>query len=398
MSWPTVPLASVVTTYGGGTPSRSRPEYFGGAIPWVTPKDMKTREILGSQMTLTEAGVANSATRLIPSNSVLLVIRSGVLKHRLPVGITRVPVTVNQDMKAFVPSAVLDAGYLARLLDAWSHRVLGWVRATTADNFPIARLHELEIPLPPLDRQRRISRVLDMADALREQRRGVLARLQALSASLFDEMFGDAGGGGGDWPVGPVSEFVSGVAGGRSFAGLDDEDGHSRHRVLRVSAVTSGQFRPEESRPVPDDYDPPSAHIVGDGDLLFSRANTSELVGAVALVRSPPANLLLPDKIWRFEWRDRERVSPEYVWQLFRSPALRRAVSRRATGTSGSMKNISAEKLLSIPVIQPPATEQVRFAERFRCIASLENRSSGELDYLNTLFASLQSRAFAGEL
>src|SRR5262245_4062842 len=103
------PLAELVSIDGGGTPNRGRPEYFGGAIPWVTPKDMKTWEIHKSQETITEMGLKESTSRLVPPGSILIVIRSGVLKHTLPVAITRRAVAINQDMKALVPNPGIDA-------------------------------------------------------------------------------------------------------------------------------------------------------------------------------------------------------------------------------------------------------------------------------------------------
>ena len=61
---------------------------------------MKSWEIRGAQVTITQSGLDNSATRLVPANSVLIVVRSGVLKHTIPVALNRLPVAINQDMKA----------------------------------------------------------------------------------------------------------------------------------------------------------------------------------------------------------------------------------------------------------------------------------------------------------
>ena len=97
---------------GGGTPSKSHPEYFMGTIPWVSPKDMKQTIINDSIDHITEEAIANSTTNLIPRNSVLMVIRSGILKHTLPVAINNVPVTINQDMKAFVPDNAISTEFL----------------------------------------------------------------------------------------------------------------------------------------------------------------------------------------------------------------------------------------------------------------------------------------------
>src|SRR5689334_8067311 len=102
---PSALLSDLVQFVGGGTPSKSKPEYFEGDIPWVTPKDMKATQIRSAQDRITQEALDNSATRLIPENSVLVVVRSGVLKHSLPVAINRVPVAINQDLKALICSA-----------------------------------------------------------------------------------------------------------------------------------------------------------------------------------------------------------------------------------------------------------------------------------------------------
>ncbi|MDZ7882465.1 MAG: restriction endonuclease subunit S [Mycobacterium sp.] len=186
----TVALGDVVSVAGGGTPRKSNPEYFGGSVPWVTPKDMKSRIIDGSQVMLTERGVQMSPAKLVPTNSVLVVVRSGVLKHTLPVALTARPVTLNQDMKALIPSPEIDGSYLARLVKSLQPRVLTWVRATTADNFPINKLLEHRINLPSLDDQRRIASILDQADALRIRFTEVIDRYEELLQAVFLDMFG----------------------------------------------------------------------------------------------------------------------------------------------------------------------------------------------------------------
>lgn len=89
---------------------------------------------------------------------------------------------------------------------------------------------------------------------------------------------------------------IADLQGGRNLV-ADDEHSASTFRVLKISAVTSGQFKAAESKPLPAEYQPPPEHIVRCRDLLMSRANTTELVGAVAYVEKTPANVALPDKI-----------------------------------------------------------------------------------------------------
>lgn len=298
-------------------------------------------------------------------------------------------------------TARLDPSYALHFLRSGRVRRTGELRmigSAGQRRVPERFLAALSIPLPPLYEQRRIARVLGAADRLRATRRGALTHFDALASAHFMASFGDPDENPLGWDLRPVSVFVSSFDGGKSFAGEDDDDSQAPYRVLRVSAVTSGEFMPEESRPVPRGYSPPSGHHVRPGDLLISRANTSALVGAVALVDRATDGLLLPDKIWRFSWRDDEAAVPEFVWQLFRTRAIRIAITRRSTGTSGSMKNISAEKLMGIEVIQPPVDHQREFARVFRHTRRLRAKATRQLSDLDALFASLQHRAFTGAL
>ncbi|MFA6632077.1 MAG: restriction endonuclease subunit S, partial [Kiritimatiellia bacterium] len=177
-----------------------------------------------------------------------------------------------------------------------------------------------------------------------------------------------------------------------------DEHSVTRNRVLKISAVTGMKFLAHESKPVPDSYEPPKEHFTRPGDLLFSRANTTELVGAVAYVECTPSNILLPDKLWRFVWRSPVQVEPFFVWALFQTPSLRREIGRRASGTSGSMKNISQEKVFGIRTIVPPLSLQREFAGRVAAVEKLKAAQRASLAELDELFASLQHRAFRGEL
>lgn len=249
---------------------------------------------------------------------------------------------------------------------------------------------DLRIPTPPnLDEQRRIAGILDHADMLRAKRRQVIRRLDTLAQSIFIDMFGDPDTA---LKTGPSTKFgdIADLEGGRNLV-ADDDQARSDYRVLKISAVTSGEFKSAESKPLPINYRPPNEHLVRQGDLLISRANTTELVGAVAYVDEVAQNLALPDKIWRFVWHDTASV-PLYYWALFRTPTIRHRIGRLSSGTGGSMKNISKAKLERLELPQVDIARQLEFAKR---ISSIPRTSLRELD---ELIAALQSRAFRGEL
>ena len=102
--WVWTRLGGLGSWTGGGTPSKSNPDYWrGGSIPWVSPKDMKSDVIGETEDSITEDAVAGSATKYVPAGSVLMVMRSGILRHTFPVAINDRTVTVNQDLRALTP-------------------------------------------------------------------------------------------------------------------------------------------------------------------------------------------------------------------------------------------------------------------------------------------------------
>lgn len=154
--------------YGGGTPSKSHPEYYeGGEIPWITSKDMKTDILIDSQIHINEDGVANSTARIVPKNSVIMVIRSGILKHTLPVAINAVPVTVNQDLKVFVAGNRIVTKFLAYQFKMIERDILSGVRAVTADNIELDALKRRELIVPPIELQQEFADFVDQVDKSR---------------------------------------------------------------------------------------------------------------------------------------------------------------------------------------------------------------------------------------
>ena len=175
---------------GGGTPSKSNPEYFTGTIPWVSPKDMKTSIIDDSIDHITEDAISNSTTNLVPQNSVLMVVRSGILKHTLPVAINRVPVAINQDMKAFIPNDRITAEYFMYYLKSIEQDILGNVRCVTADNIDFKAFQIRQISLPPFKLQQQFTSFLTCSNTFRFLVYNSLKKLELLKRALMQEYFG----------------------------------------------------------------------------------------------------------------------------------------------------------------------------------------------------------------
>jgi type I restriction enzyme S subunit len=173
---------------GGGTPSKSKPEFFTGNIPWVSPKDMKSLYITTSQDKITEQAIKESSTSLIPKGAVLMVVRSGILKSKLPVAINNVDVTINQDMKAFVSKEVLSS-YLLYFFRSNEKNILKKVRATTADNFNFEDIKNLKIIVPPISLQTQFATIVEKVEALKTQYQQSLTELQNMYGVLSQKAF-----------------------------------------------------------------------------------------------------------------------------------------------------------------------------------------------------------------
>ncbi len=121
--WIQSSLGKMAQSMGGGTPSKADPDFWtDGTIPWVSPKDMKVFKLVSSEDKLTLKALDRLS--LIPAESVLVVVRSGILSRTFPVAISKQPVTINQDMRAFVPKEGILADYLAWQLIAKEQEIL----------------------------------------------------------------------------------------------------------------------------------------------------------------------------------------------------------------------------------------------------------------------------------
>ena len=144
---------------GGNTPSKANAAYWtNGSVPWVSPKDMKVDQISSSEDRITSAALDDRRVSLVPEGSVLFVTRSGILSHTLPVAVTQLPVTINQDLKALTPRPGVSPMYVAHAVRSASRRILNECskHGTTVASIETNSLLDFKIPMVELDEQHRI--------------------------------------------------------------------------------------------------------------------------------------------------------------------------------------------------------------------------------------------------
>ena len=234
-------------------------------------------------------------------------------------------------------------------------------------------LDSYEFDLPPIEEQRALAEKLWAANDLKEKYRHLLAATDEMLKAKFREMFGDTSQNSKEWAMPEFGNSLIGIENGKSFVCQNEPRKNDYPAVLKLSAVTYGEYRPWENKAVLElSQFNPQAEVKA-GDLLMTRKNTMELVGACSYVYGTPPRLMIPDIVFRL------KVKPCYdkrfLWALLNHPDQRRRLQCIAGGTNTSMVNISKERLCALPMVVPP----IKLQREFVAIANATEASKAEL-------------------
>ena len=399
MSWPVGTIGEVCEVVSGATPRTGKPEFWDGEVPWVTPKDLSKlgqKHLDDTPRKITKAGLESCSAKMLPAQSVLF-------SSRAPIGLVAIntlPVCTNQGFKSLVPHFdLVSPDFLFWWLRSQEEHIQSKGRGATFKEISKKIVEELQIPLPPLDEQKRIAGVLDAADALRAKRREALAQLDMLLQSAFLDMFGDPVTNSRGWHVGPLEDYFSktrtGTCCGPFGSALKKreyvEDGVP---VWGIDNVKPNQFVQNRSLFItPAKFAQLRRYSVESGDILISRAGT---VGRMCVATPTVEQSIVGTNLIRLTL-DPEAISPVYFASLFtfcgaRLPGL------RASGDDRAYSFLNTTRLKSLVVPLPPLDLQLGFAAIVESVEQQKASQRAHLAELDTLFASLQSRAFRGEL
>ena len=388
----TVPLQQICDIQIGKTPSRSVPEYWDGELPWATISDFAAgRIVTTTQERITRIGAAKSGSKRIPRGTLLLSFKLSLGKRTF----AGCDLFTNEAIAALhvLDHDVADRGYLYWALGSIDYdRLVD--RAAKGKTLNKAKLKILQIPLPPLDQQKRIAAILDAADAVRAKRRETLAQLDTLLQSTFLDMFGDPVTNPKGWEERTLGELAQdSFRNGLSPSTKGTVDGE----VLTLSAITRGRFDFAAQKSVRFDKQPSPSQRLSTDTFLICRGNGNRrLVGTGAYPDRSSNRVCFPDTMIGVA------ISPSvlaaaYLQNVWRTRRIRRQIERGARTTNGTHK-VNQRLLSSIVFPVPPADLQLRFAAIVESIEEQEASQRAHLAELDTLFASLQSRAFRGDL
>ena len=182
--WKIQKFKSLCKFTGGGTPSKENLDYWRGSIPWVSPKDMKSELIIATEDYISDDGLKSSTSSMIPMGSLLMVVRSGILKHTIPIAIAAVPLSLNQDMKALLFDDKLCVSmFILRWVQGLNNALLFiWTKqGATVESIEHEYLANTTVPVPPVGEQLEIVNFLDQEtskiDTLIEKQQRLIALL-----------------------------------------------------------------------------------------------------------------------------------------------------------------------------------------------------------------------------
>lgn len=285
--------------------------------------------------------------------------------------------------------ASLDRAYLARFMPLALKAIEDATPFVTVKHLSAKALNAIDVPLPSLPEQRRIAAILDHADALRAKRRQVLTHLDALARSIFHDMFGDVAA---DRTVGEVGEIQGGLQVSSKRASLPVEVPY-----LRVANVHRGRLDLTQVKTLRATEAEIGRTRLHEGDLLFveGHANPNE-VGRVAVWNGEIETCVHQNHLIRARL-DESRALPVFAaaWLNTDHGASH---FRRAGKTTSGLNTISASTVRGAPLPLPPIDDQREFAAKVDLVTRQQSDVWHALAADDRLYASLQSRAFRGEL
>jgi type I restriction enzyme S subunit len=420
-TWRELTLADVARWSSGGTPKAGTTEYYGGETPWAVIGDLNDGVVAATASTITEAGLSNSSAKVVPTGTVLVAMYGSIGK----LGIAGIPMATNQAIACAVPNPDIDTQYLFHYLKSQREDLLRAGKGGAQQNISQTVLRAWPISVPPLDEQRRLAVLLDELDVRRVSIADRLAAAQAILDRLRAAVLAAACSGRltADWrdadPDAKGDAGLSASALGLSLPELPDSyevssvgavserieygtskkaDADAEVPVLRMGNIQDGRLDTSDLKFLPRDREVERL-LLDDGDLLFNRTNSPELVGKTAVFHgSEPMTFASYLIRVRFQ---KELIEPDFVGMWLNS-AWGRAWARHVKTDGVSQSNINGTKLAAMPLPLPPLAEQHEIVRRATGALEVADRLKSAIavatEALDRAMKGATAKAFSGEL
>ena len=407
-NWVWVRLGAIAEIVTGGTPSKKHPEYYGGNFPFYKPSDLdQGRLTYDASEYLSEEG--KNVSRIITKNSTAVCCIGSIGKC----GYLMCEGTTNQQINSAIPKINSLCLYYYLCTENFVQDLLSMASATTIAIVNKSKMESCAFPLPPLSEQQRIverieelfakldeakERLQEVADSFAVRKAAILHK--AFTGELTKQWRWENGVSDESWEEITWGSFIEKIEAGKNWNALGRPPKNGEFGVVKVSAVTWGEFLEDESKTCTEESQWNEEKRISVGDFLFSRANTIQLVGNCVIVKDVKRKLMLSDKILRFSLS--ERVYDFFALWYTRTSSYRKQIESVASGNQDGMRNISQNNMKMIIFPLPTLPEQheiVRLIDdllaRERAAQQAAEQALASIDLMKK---SILARAFRGEL
>ena len=393
-----IPLGELVNFEGGGTPSKAIADYWNGDIPWASVKDITGLELSRTTDSITIEGLRNSASRIVPKGNVIIPTRMALGRA----AINTIDVAINQDLRVAYPNGNLDRRFLLWFIIANAQLIESLGSGATVKGITLEKLRELPVPLPhkngkpDLDEQKRIAAILDKADAIRRKRQQALRLTDDFLRSVFLDMFGERKA-----KTISVRELLNN---GQLLLHKDGNHGSQYPRAhefgdegiafLSANCIDERGSIVGEKAKYLEESKANSLKIgwIEKGDVLLAHNAT---VGPVAVYDGGFGRCLIGTSLTAYR-PSPDAFTSEFLAEALRADAFQSQLVKSMSQTTRNQVPITAQRDFLLPI--PPIGEQRKFASVCRKAAEIQARQLASSKADIVAFASLQQRAFRGEL
>ncbi|KQR79271.1 restriction endonuclease subunit S [Rhizobium sp. Leaf341] len=297
--------------------------------------------------------------------------------------------------KIFGKPGQLDNNYLFHFLPSALKTIEDRTPFVTVKHLSVKDLRAIKLDLPPLDEQKRIAAILDKADQLRHKRRKAIALLDSLTQSIFLEMFGDPD----ENPKKlPIVDFGSLIVSGPTNGLYKPANAYgSGVRILRINNFYDGAVvELDKLRRLEISQKEQQAYGLSENDLVINRVNSREYLGKSALIPKLEEPVVFESNMMRLSL-DQDIISSKYCIDLLQSSSIKQQISMKAKDAV-NQSSINQTDVKSLKIMLPSLSKQREYASLALENAERKGRLQDAVVKSDGLFASLQHRAFSGQL
>jgi len=398
-SWMITRLGDICKTTSGGTPSRTRSDYYGGTIPWVKSGELCDGLVSEIEETITEEGLKNSSAKVFTKGTLLIALYGATVGK---LGILSRESATNQAVCGIFPSEVIETKYLFWYLRSIRTELIDKGQGGAQPNISQGIVKDIQIPLSPVKDQKRIVAEIEKQFSRLDEAVASLKRIQANLKRYKAAVLKTAVEGVESKWWQPIENAIESI--GQGWSPQCDREASpdlETWGVIKTTAVQPGAFIEGENKRLPEKLQPRPALEIHQNDILITRAGPRSRVGVACLVKSSRPRLMVCDKVYRLRCRGKV-VRPDYLELVLNAPVIVDTLDELKTGISDSGLNLTQVRFNKLSIPLPPLTEQkviVEEVERQLSVTEeLEATIETNLKRAERLRQTILQQAFSGRL